>query len=363
MYPTLIYPKHGTNNYFYSIPSDSSIPVSIDRPINSLWDTALIPAFLESTDTYYQKLLGPIIAYSSFPLQQIVDDIISGSNGSFDGTTGTGTFGWVLATTDRHVCFGNASPFDCHPDMNSSYRAELSGLLAVSYLLTGICTHHWILTGNVTLYCDHKGAICNVFIRRNLVSPFMKSDYDIIHLTKQILKSLPVKLTGQWVNGHSTAKMKSVQEELNIIADGLAGDYASAPHPRHRPSRLPLPPPTFTIHVLYDRSVITSRLYRTLATCLYRKSLTNYILQKTGWSQRVIDMVNWDVHGQAFCRLSRQQKISTTKLLHKLINTNCQNRIYYGTSDLCPCCGIHEESFHHLLTCPDLSMVDCQEKA
>jgi hypothetical protein len=74
----------------------------------------------------------------------------------------------------------------------------------------------------------------------------------------------------------------------------------------------------------------------------------------------MFDMVNWDAHGQAFCWLSQQLKISTAKLLHQLINTNHQNKIYYGTSNLCPCCGLHEESFHHLLTCPDYSMVDCQ---
>jgi ribonuclease HI len=231
---------------FYSIPSDSPIPVSIDHPTNSLWDTALIPAFLEGTGVYYQKLLGPITAYRSFPLQQIVEDIAAGSllvcsDGSFGGTTGTGTFGWVLATTGRCVRFRNAGPVDCHPDMKSSYRVELSGLLAVSYLLTRICTPHRLLTGSITLYCDHKGAIRNVFHKEKLgITPFTASDYDIIHLAKQILKSLPVKITAQWVKGHSTAKKKSVQEELNIIANELAGDYALAPHPKHCPSCLPL---------------------------------------------------------------------------------------------------------------------------
>jgi hypothetical protein len=74
-------------------------------------------------------------------------------------------------------------------------------------------------------------------------------------------------------------------------------------------------------------------------------------------------MVNWDAHGQAFHRLSRQQKISTAKLLHQLINTNRQNKLYYRISDLCRGCGLHEESFHHLLTCPDSSMVDCRVAA
>jgi hypothetical protein len=105
------------------------------------------------------------------------------SDGSFDGTTGTGTFGWVLGTTGCCACFRNVGPVTCHPGMNSSYRAELKGLLAVSYLLTRICTHHRLLTGSITLYCDHKGAIRNVFHREKLgITPFTASDYDIIHL-------------------------------------------------------------------------------------------------------------------------------------------------------------------------------------
>lgn len=248
-------------------------------------------------------------------------------DGSFDDTAGTGTFGWVIATIDHRICFRSAGPVDCHPDVNSSYKAELCGLLVVSYILYRVCSHFWLLTGNITLYCDHKGAIGNVFHKERLgITPFTESDYDIIQLVKQILKSLPVKLTAQWVKGHSTAKKKSIQEELKIIADELAGDYATTPHPKHCSSCLPLPPPTFAVWLLYNRSVITSCLYQTLATHLHRTRLTNHILKKTGWTSHVFDMVNWEAHGMAFQCLSRQQKISAAKLLHQLINTNRQNR-------------------------------------
>jgi hypothetical protein len=147
------------------------------------------------------------------------------------------------------------------------------------------------------------------------------------------------------------------------MADELAGNYALSLHPKHRPSCLPLPPTTFTIRLLYDRSVITSHLYQTLATGLHRKFLTSHILKKTSWTPRVFAMVHWEAHGIAFWRLFWQQKISTAKLLHQLINTNRQNRMYYGTSDLCPCCWAQEETFHHLLSCPDTAMADCQSKA
>jgi hypothetical protein len=68
-------------------------------------------------------------------------------------------------------------------------------------------------------------------------------------------------------------------------------------------------------------------------------------------------MIDWDSHGLAFRRLSRQRKISTAKLIHQLINTNRQNNLYYGDSPTCPCCKHIEESFLHVLSCSDVSAI------
>jgi hypothetical protein len=68
-------------------------------------------------------------------------------------------------------------------------------------------------------------------------------------------------------------------------------------------------------------------------------------------------MIDWDSHGLAFRRLSRQRKISTAKLIHQLINTNRQNNLYYGDSTTCPCCKQIEESFLHVLSCSAVSAI------
>jgi hypothetical protein len=61
--------------------------------------------------------------------------------------------------------------------------------------------------------------------------------------------------------------------------------------------------------------------------------------------------VDWEVHSQAFKQLSRFQRIGTSKLIHNLSNTNRQNKLLYGQSDLCPGCGENEETFEHVLQC------------
>ncbi len=162
-------------------------------------------------------------------------------------------------------------------------------------------------------------------------------------------------MKAEWVKGHSTAKTKSTPEEINIIADHLAASYADS-HPQlYRPSRLPLPPPKYAVRILFDGLVITSKLYKILSTSLHTDTFIAHIMKKSKWPCRIFDMINWQAHSLAFCRLSRQQKISIAKIVHQLINTNKQNHIYYKDSPLCPCCKLENETFLHVFSCPDRS--------
>ncbi len=73
--------------------------------------------------------------------------------------------------------------------------------------------------------------------------------------------------------------------------------------------------------------------------------------------------MDWDSHGTAFKRLQRQQQITTAKLIHKLANTNLQNRCYYGKDPTCPCCSAAEESWEHVLSCPSEAASNHRTKA
>lgn len=135
------------------------------------------------------------------------------------------------------------------------------------------------------------------------------------------LRSCPFKLRIYGSKGILQPKKKSLQEELNVIPDELALDYALHPHPKHRSHHLPLPPPDSAVRLCYDGSVITSKLYSVLSSQLHTPSLIQCIQRKANWSPRVFHMVDWEAHGSAFHRLSRQQKIFTVKLIHQLLNT------------------------------------------
>jgi hypothetical protein len=62
-------------------------------------------------------------------------------------------------------------------------------------------------------------------------------------------------------------------------------------------------------------------------------------------------MVDWQAHRRAYTRLTKFQELSITKLIYNLANTNRQNSLFYGTSNLCPGCQWEEETFEHVLRC------------
>lgn len=52
-------------------------------------------------------------------------------------------------------------------------------------------------------------------------------------------------------------------------------------------------------------------------------------------SPDVFNLVDWNAHEWAFKRFTWEQKITMAKLVHGLVNTNCQNNLYYNMSNLC----------------------------
>lgn len=95
----------------------------------------------------------------------------------------------------------------------------------------------------------------------------------------------------------------------------------------------------------------------------HRAVLKDYIKKKSGWTEDVFSQVDWDAHETAFKQLTRGNKIMVAKLIHKLVNTNKQNQLFYGKSPLCPCCQSSEESLPHLLSCDSDSAMEHRNKA
>jgi hypothetical protein len=341
---------------FYSRPSASPIvPITAKIP-RSLWAPDHTPIFLEGSEAFYQYLLGPPDKLH-FDTTQKASALTSGtllacSDGFFNPRTGSGRHGWVMALPSKEAVMTGSGPISGDPMIASPYRAELSGLVATLYLIYKICAYHDVSSGKLTLYCDNNGAINNVFYRPFYgINSFIQSDYDLIQVAKNLCQSIPINITATWVKGHSQAIQKTVQEDMNIQADLLAGRYAEQPDPSFLPNSYQIPPPHYKVRIIHHNKVITAQLYRTLQHLFHSDPLRHNIMKRNNISAQVMDLINWDAFSTSFKRLTRNRKIRTAKLVHHLINTNVQNNKYYGSSSLCPCCQEKDKTFAHVLQC------------
>lgn len=356
--PTTITNISGTDSlYFHSSPSSTPFPTLHVRPVQTLWPLPHTPDFLLYTDPFFQYLLGPhqhLLYDSALLACELASSTLAAcSDGSFNPITGFGTHGWVFASTNKTILMKGAGPMCGNPTLSSPYPSELSGLVALLYLLKRICQHHNITVDKITIYCNNNSTLTNVFRRLySGIGQFLYADSDLVQVAILLLREIPIKVLTQWVKGHSTAKQKNLPETLNTIADNLAGAYAKSPDKNFSPKALPLAPPNYRICLVYNNSTITSKLYKILHAAHHSKVITNHILKKTTWTPQVFDLVDWDAHERSFKHLTRNQQITTIKIIHQLMNKNWQNKLYYGSSDFCPCCQLAEETFQHVLRCP-----------
>jgi hypothetical protein len=143
-----------------------------------------------------------------------------------------------------------------------------------------------------------------------------------------------------------------LQTTLQETTKGISTHIAPIGHPlQHQVTRFK------SCMILYDISVIASRLSTLIVTSMYNPVLVTHVMRKAGWDQYVFNLVLWDAHERAFRRLPIYSQYSMAKLAHSLINTNWQNWLYYGQVPNCPICNMEEEKVQHVMSCPHQSVV------
>ena len=144
------------------------------------------------------------------------------SDGSVKNKTGTSCFVITTEQEEFQVIGLNRIP----GYSQDSHRAELGGVIGALTWLNQFLIDQKLTDINITLGLDGESAV------KSIQKPFLPetaSDYDILWLIQQALKSLREKsttITIRWIKGHQT-KFKSITEldiwgRLNELADSLA---------------------------------------------------------------------------------------------------------------------------------------------
>jgi hypothetical protein len=102
----------------------------------------------------------------------------------------------------------------------------------------------------------------------------------------------------------------------------------------------------------YKGKPLVTKIKETLRRDMYSAAIQATICKQENWTETEFLSIDWAAHEYAFLRAWSCKCITYSKLTHKLLNTNVQNRKYYGKSDLCPCCATSSETLAHVLACP-----------
>jgi hypothetical protein len=218
------------------------------------------------TPIFFQRLIGPNPpseeSCSAIAEAIVQASLIACSDGSCN--SGIGSHGWVFASVRGTIISSGAGPVDGHPSLMSSYRSEASGIAATLCIILKICHHYEITRGLVLCYCDSKGVLNNIYKKcQRGITPFLNTDYDLVHLCHTLLADIPIEIRGEWVKGHHYPRQMEPKYEINHLADANAIKFSSSPAPSFTPRKLPLSYPGFRVQLHCDNSIITSNLYQT----------------------------------------------------------------------------------------------------
>jgi hypothetical protein len=117
-----------------------------------------------SPHPFYQKQLKWNKATIERAEKPLVDAISTHNlhicaDGAFLKEHGQGSHAWVFSDGSHQEIWKGAGPTFGHTDLMTPYRAELSGLTLVLFVLQWVCSQNAIGDGKVMIYCDNEAAL------------------------------------------------------------------------------------------------------------------------------------------------------------------------------------------------------------
>jgi hypothetical protein len=168
-------------------------------------------------------------------IQALVDDFQSGtllavSDGSYYEQTGKAGSAWIISSQNKcHFIMASSLPPE-PSHIQSAYRSELVGLLAVLQQILLLCQEYHISKGSITVYCDNITALHRIFHTDiDFVNPKIVSA-DIVSAAVKVLHMIPITVYPRHIRGHQDKDLSfdklTYPHQLNVFMDSIAKDTA-----------------------------------------------------------------------------------------------------------------------------------------
>ena len=107
-----------------------------------------------------------------------------------------------------------------------------------------------------------------------------------------------------------------------------------------------------------DNMEVTTKCDEQIQYALYAKPMFAYLLERYEWVDAQLSSINWRAIGLAKSRLSKDQSIRATKIMHNWLNVGHQKVKITRNPEAgtCPCYGSAHETQEHLYQCSHAEM-------
>lgn len=240
------------------------------------------------------------------------------------------------------------------PEMDlSSYRAELSGILASVEYTNDLCKRENIWAGTCTLYCDSKGALSAAFGHKRPTPRW--ASYDLVRRIRSSIAESTINWKCKHVKGHQDSNMSfsllSMEAKCNVIVDHLASKQLEKGTQRDVDHRLPW-------NLRIDNVSITGNITKRIKEEIYRPLMSRRWSSLLSIPDGLTQTYDWDAFFKSLKTQPPHTRIQLTKYNARLlpVGRNLLRRKHAGT-DQCPCCGL-EEDHAHVIRCTHPKMED-----
>ena len=289
------------------------------------------------------------------------------SDGSFCKTNKFGTAGWVIESQGRQVAIQGSLVVPGDPDIQSSHRSELAGILGAIHKVDQICKKYNINNGQVTVGCDGKGAIDALQYEHDIIKSSRKH-FDLISAITNIMKESEIQYNRVHIKGHQDDIFEFDQltrlEQLNVAADLIAKERLhkelekdDIQRESSRPQRI-----LRENSAIYwedpqgKRIKISSHLQKSLTSYIQRTKIRNYWKEKGKFSSYTERKIDWEHTTKSHGRNKKMFNQWLSKWITGICGVGVMMKLWkFQDHSKCPRCQEDEEDTIHVLRCPHQS--------
>ena len=278
------------------------------------------------------------------------------SDGSYHSAEQLGTAAWIITDSQYNTLAQGLSISPGDPDIQSAYRSEVLGGLAVFDYISSHPTLHLNNNAAVKFYCDNKSVV-NVVGNWTTDRMTPKHDHaDLVSALLQVRDNLGITVTSHHVRAHQEEKIPyellTPIERLNVAMDRKAKDLIGAlincsnlrasdsPHPHSFPQ------------CSWNNEIIHHNLHHTLYYRITHEKMEQYWIEK----KRVREEVLTSIDTTSLAKASKTVTLPRQRFLAKW-SCEClptgKNMVRWKLrhDGACPFCTLPNENTTHILTC------------